>query len=295
MVIRGSLCLRRVEGGQGISVALFRLMSNLRGPIEEKRLLYARVITSVFTYAAPIWSNALSSALSKILRPIIRLQRSVAIRVVAAYRTLSFDVAALLARMPPWTLEASMRRRVCARVFDLRVRNEWSKESVMEIKRQERAIMARQWVTLLNRPGAPGAITREAVLPCLAEWIGRRFSNMSFHFTQLVTGHGCFGHYLHRMRKRATSDCLHCHCDDDTAEHTIFICPAWIEERTQLLNKLELEQMDLKTIIRTILQSQEKWFAFSLFASSVMKKKEIREREWEGEISARSCAPPSPT
>lgn len=64
-----------------------------------------------------------------------------AIRVVSAYQTLFFDVAMILARMPSWTLKASMRRRVYARVFDLRTRNEWSKKAVVEIKKQEKVII----------------------------------------------------------------------------------------------------------------------------------------------------------
>lgn len=148
-----------------------------------------------------------------------------AIRVVSAYQTLSFDVATMLAPMPSWTLETSIRRRVYARVFDLRTRNEWSKKAVVEIKKQEKVIMVRQWIISLGRPEAPGKLTREAVLPCLDEWMSRKYGGMFFHLTQLVTGHGCFGHYLYKMRKRDSSDCFHCKHDDDTPEHKIFLLP----------------------------------------------------------------------
>ncbi|CAL1672347.1 unnamed protein product [Lasius platythorax] len=262
-------------------------MPNLRGPYEDKRRLYASVLTSVVTYAAPVWCDALSSASSKKLQPIVRLQRSIAIRVVSGYRTISFDVAALLACMPSWTLEVSMRRRVYERVTDLRRRGKWSKKAVAELKEQERNMLNRQWSVSLNRSGAPGILTRELIMPYFSEWLSRRFGNVSFRFTQMITGHGCFGHYLHRMRKRDSPACLHCSCLDDTVLHTIYECPAWMDQRTELWLSLSEEgnEMDLGTVVRTILESQVKWHAFSLFANSVISGKEVREREWEVEAS----------
>ncbi|KMQ87908.1 reverse transcriptase [Lasius niger] len=207
-----------------VSRALFRLMPNLRCPHEGKRKLYANVLTSVITYAAPVWSDVLSSAFLRTLQPIIKLQKSVAIRVVSAYRTLSFDIATLLARMPPWVLQVSLRCRVYGGLTDLRTRGEWTKEAVAEIKTQERTIMNRQWSARLNRPGAPGTLTRDAIMPHFSDWLGRNFGSISFRLTQLITEHGCFGHYLYRMRKRDSPACLHCTCLslNDTVEHTIF-------------------------------------------------------------------------
>ncbi|KMQ90053.1 reverse transcriptase, partial [Lasius niger] len=247
------LCLEQEEVGGRLSItgyveskaanvsrSLFRLMPNLRGPYEEKRRV---------------------------------LQRSTAIRVVSGYRTISFDVATLLARMPPWTLEVAMRRRVYERVTDLRRRNEWSKEAVADLKKQERNIMNRRWSVSLNRPGAPGVFTRGIIMPHFTKWLGRKFENTSFRMTQMLTGHGCFGYYLSRMRKRDLPACLHCTAVDDTVEHIIYECPAWVDQRMALWSSLsqEAETMDLGCIIETIVDSQTKWFAFSLFANSVME------------------------
>lgn len=165
-----------------VSRALFRLMPNLRGPYEEKRRLYASVLTSVVKYAAPVWNDAFSSAASTSLQPIIRLQTT-AIRVISGYRTVSFDVATLLARKPPWTLEVAMRRRVYDRVTDLKRGNEWTKEAVADIRKQERNTMNRQWTAPLNGPGAPGELTREIIMPHFSKWMGRKFGNMSFRMT----------------------------------------------------------------------------------------------------------------
>ncbi|KMQ91060.1 reverse transcriptase [Lasius niger] len=100
--------------------ALSKFMPNLRGPGERRRRLYANVMTSVVMYAAPVWAGGFASAPDAVTRPWRRLQRAIAIRVIAAYRTVSYDAATLLARMPPWPLEAALRRRVFERLTELK-------------------------------------------------------------------------------------------------------------------------------------------------------------------------------
>lgn len=84
----------------GITRALCCLMPNLRGPAERKRRLYANILSSVALYGAHIWSDSLVNSPSgkTIYR---RFQRIIAIRVCSAYRTVSFDAATLMARVPP--------------------------------------------------------------------------------------------------------------------------------------------------------------------------------------------------
>lgn len=101
--------------------AIDRLMPNLRGPGEMKRRLYANVLMSILTYGAPVWSDAFTV---KRQAPLRRLKRTIALRVVSAYRTVSFDAATLLAKMPPLFLIASIRKRVFLRLQDLRFSGE---------------------------------------------------------------------------------------------------------------------------------------------------------------------------
>ena len=37
----------------------------------------------------------------------------------------------------------------------------------------------------------------EAIGPVLEDWVERRRGGLSFHLTQVLSGHGCFGEYLH--------------------------------------------------------------------------------------------------
>jgi hypothetical protein len=51
----------------------------------------------------------------------------------------------------------------------------------------------------------------------------------------VLSGHGCFGQYLVKIGKAASSNCWHCDGEVDDAEHTVFVCPAWADQRARLL------------------------------------------------------------
>lgn len=126
-----------------VTRALCKLMPNLRGPGEKKRRLYAMVLTSVVMYAAPVWGRVLATSPDRVLRPLRRLQRTAAIHVVAAYRTVSFDAATLLSRMPPWPLEASLRCRVFERIRELKLSGDFT-QSGSDTRSEESMFMIRQ-------------------------------------------------------------------------------------------------------------------------------------------------------
>ncbi|KMQ92649.1 reverse transcriptase [Lasius niger] len=148
--------------------ALSGLMPNLKGPGEHKRRLYANVVTSVLTYGAPVWSDALG-ACKKNQAPLRRLSRTLAVRVVSAHRTISYEAATLLARMPPLPLLARLRKRVYYRLKDLHRKGEWSRETEKEIRAGEELLLRRQWQIHLNDAGLAGARTRDAIRPVLDE------------------------------------------------------------------------------------------------------------------------------
>lgn len=101
-------------------------MPNLRGPGMKKRSLYGHVVTSVVLYTAPLWADVYNAAPCRIARPLRALQRTTAIRVISGYRTVSYDIACLLSDMPPWLLEAALRRRVYERVEHLKENDAWT-------------------------------------------------------------------------------------------------------------------------------------------------------------------------
>lgn len=257
--------------------SLSRLMPNLRGPGERKRQLFASVLTSVVMYAAPVWGEIFAFAPDRITRPLRRLQRSIAIRVIASYRTVSYDAATVLARIPPWSLEATMRCRIYSRFADLKLRSEFSHKTEAEVRNGESLLLFRQWDTFLSRPGIWGQKTVTAVQPFLRRWINRDFGEINYHVAQMLTGHGSFGHFLWRIGKRETAECFHCSSQDDTVEHTIADCPAWDNLRWELIHKFcmgNVNRLTLSQIISKILEKKEYWSFFVSFAVSVIRIKE---------------------
>ncbi|XP_029670920.1 uncharacterized protein LOC115240092 [Formica exsecta] len=258
--------------------ALGRLMPNLRGSGECKRRLYANVVLSVLLYGASLWSDALSAS-CKIQTLVDRLQRTLAIRVISGYRTVSLDAANLLARIPPLHLLARARKRSYERVRDLVAVGLWSEKREVDIKREEELLMRRQWELYLDGPGLYGSRTREAILPNFNQWLDRGWGSMAFRLTQLLTGHGCFGTYLFRIGKVESAICEHCtDKTEDSTEHTWQECSAWNSERDALKREIG-DNLTLEAVIAAMCYCKEAWVAVIRFAEGVMLTKEILERE----------------
>ncbi|KMQ86127.1 reverse transcriptase [Lasius niger] len=226
------------KAGRVIRV-LNRLMPNLRGPDERQRRLYANAIMSVILYGAPVWASELNR--SQLLTSLNSLKRFVAQRVISAYRTISGNAAFLLARMPPLRFLAPARKKIYEQVKRLKVDGDYTKGRRNEIKAAEQARMYDEWRAYLEKPNRLGEYTKMAIVPWLEAWMERGHGSMSFHLTQLMTGHGCFARFLHRISKRATRDCNFCREEDD-ALHTLRECPAWDTDRLDLKSALGLQR-----------------------------------------------------
>ncbi|XP_029154776.1 uncharacterized protein LOC114944915 [Nylanderia fulva] len=192
--------------------------------------------------------------------------------------------------MPPWPLTASCQKRVYHRVLEMRDGLDWQPHYVAEIKQEEKVIIMRQWEISARRQGAPGELTRMALRPVLNQWCQRKFGCVDFHLTQILSGHGCFGHYLHRMQKRWSPMCQQCASRDDTCEHTLIFCSEWFIERRRLVSALDIDSdlLNLMNIIKEIVVSEDKWTAFSVFVHTIMSGKEEDERSLQAAL-------PSPT
>ncbi|KAL4121742.1 hypothetical protein QTP88_014193 [Uroleucon formosanum] len=201
------------------ALAIGRLMPDLGGPSQSKRTLLMSVVNSRLLYACPTWAErACKYAICRNL--MIRAQRTAALRVTRAYRTVSAEAASFLAGNPPGDLLALERKRVRSKLDDPD-----RADSKDEIRRAERDILLAAWSNRWSR-GVRGAWTR-TILPDLIRWMKRCPKDLTFHVTQALTGHGCFRYYLHRMKRASDAACLYCQHPEDTAEHTIFDCVHW--------------------------------------------------------------------
>ena len=116
---------------------LARLMPNIDRPREAKKRLVASVVHSKLLYAAPVWANALQT--HTIQRRLFSTQRSVALRIVSAYRTVSTSAVLALASVPPIDLLAEERQET------FQLRKELTCTDLQEIARAKEAIRKDGW------------------------------------------------------------------------------------------------------------------------------------------------------
>lgn len=181
--------------------ALGRLMPNLRGPSEGKRRLYGNIVQLVVMYGAPVWAdNFIRNRM--IQRPILRIQRYMAIRIIAGYRTVSYEVATVLARFPPWTLTAEKSKNIYMRIREAKREDKWDIEEDKKIRNEEEDRLYKKWKRRMKEEDAPGKEIRTAIGCNFKEWINRKDRGPNYHLTQMLTSHGCFNTYLERIQKR---------------------------------------------------------------------------------------------
>jgi len=133
-----------------VTRALCRILPNLRGPHETKRRLYANIIQSIVMYGAPVWSDKLEKSKTS-QRLLTKVQRTVAIKIIAGYRTISYDAATALARTPPWTLVAEKYNRIYIREQEAKNNDTWTTDIAKRIKREEDDAMMDKWKLILEK------------------------------------------------------------------------------------------------------------------------------------------------
>lgn len=272
-----------------VTRALSRLMPNLRGPSYAKRRLYVQTALSVLLYAAPVWADELRAAMDRRGRPPYKqVVRTLAQRMVCAYRTSAYDAVTLLSKLPPIDLAADMRKRVYFQVKEERDSDgglTTRREAVIRMHAQQdllRAWKQRIEGEDLTTRAATGVIAKSAIGPVFDQWMDCRYNVVNYRLSQLLTGHGSLGAFLHKIQKKPDDKCTLCGQNDDTAGHTLLACPHWEKDRAELLQNLGLNpDLPAQTadIVREALQSSERWTLLMAHANKVMSYKEKIERQ----------------
>lgn len=267
-----------------------RLLPNISGPGEGARRLYANVVHSIGMYGAPNWWKKIEGSKNKNKEGIKRIyaaQKRMALRITRAYRTTARDAVTLMAGIPPFAALAEKQARVYEATEVLKekgIKGKDRKKALTFIKKEEEKRMREKWKEeLMNKEGPEGIRVREAIVPVMEEWLDRRGKGLTYHMSQIITGHGCFRKFLKRIGKEKESTCIYCQCQEDDAQHTLEGCAEWIYEREELERSLGTTNLSLGNVIINILQEQDKWDAFQNFCGNVMKKKERDERLRRGE------------
>jgi hypothetical protein len=246
-----------VNKARKTSKAISMLLPNVRGPATNKRKVLYMSVQSILTYAAPIWSEALKTTTYREM--ITTTQRIMALRVCCGYRTISNEAVMVISSVIPLHLLIEERTRLFSHA---------GTDSHDKAAERERTL--ERWQTEWTS-SAKGSWTRRLIAD-VRPWFGRKGKKqIGYHLTQCLSGHGCFMKYLMRIGKRNSATCMYCPEMDD-AEHTLFKCPRWVAERTQLEADIET-RITPENIIDEMISSDKSWDGIKIFAESVMKKK----------------------
>jgi len=280
-----------------VMAALRGLMPNVGGPREPRRRLLQGVVHSVMLYGAPTWGAdlALSRTGPKAMASVHNLA---AISSVCAYRTMSYDTATVVARTVPIVLMAQERYAS----FEIR-RTRWlagtsdggplppdapPEAAPADDTQSLRSRVLAKWARGIDEAEPPTDSGREwtrSLIPpdLLCSWVSRTHGEMSFHLTQLMTGHGCFNRFLRKINRAPSAGCSHCGPPDgyaeavDDARHILLSCEAFRGERERLVDAIG--PFDPGGLVPKMLESPANWEVVATFTRAVMAAKEAAERD----------------
>lgn len=203
-----------------MAASLGRLLPN----VGRTQRSYATAMQSVSLYGAPVWVGRVAAS-RKVQAIIHRLQRWLAVRNTRSYRTASYVANTALAGVIPAEYLENLYAEVYRRMRDPNhPESACLRPGVLEkIKKEARRRVILEWQVAIDS-SATGRWTAHAIQPSLPEWVDKRRRGFWFHLTQVLTGHGCFDEYLHRIGREHTTQCHHCAADRDSALHTLTEC-----------------------------------------------------------------------
>lgn len=261
---------RASDKAERIGAQLSRLMPNVGGPREHRRRLLSAVVNSVLLYGAPTWARTLQYVPGN-ARALNKTQRKVLLRVVCAYRTVSETAANILSSTPPADLLAMEREAEYLRKRGRSGGGDFRDDTYQRWNARIAEASTGEWTIRM--------------VGDIKAWCRRPHGQLNFHMTQLLTGHGCFGKYLHKIGKEATEACHHCRTEVDDARHTLLECEAWEEDRNRLAAHL-VPGNDMESVVKRAAEDSSCWEALSIFCRNVMGAKEVAERIRRGESRA---------
>lgn len=179
--------------------AVSRLMPNVEGPPQAKRVFLQSVVHSRILYAAPSWAKKVMATAQKRCRE-LSMQRRAALRVARAYRTVSTEaimvISSLSQSMKWWKIEGTTKKMKTVLL------TEPSLGHKLEIK----------WWN-----GGSGVGLQETkgrwtyhLIQDVDKWVRRRHSTLTYSLTQVLIDQGCFVYYLWKFKRRSNSKCLYC-------------------------------------------------------------------------------------
>ncbi|XP_076660711.1 uncharacterized protein LOC143364090 [Halictus rubicundus] len=279
---------------------LSSLMTNGKRTSQAVRRLFYMTLEAIVLYGAPVWAEgALANRNKNTLRKTQKLGLG---RVVSAYRTVPQETLCVLAGITPWHLKIQERKQLfqienqilkeenidniktlCREGRNLGTIHEILEGLRLELEEEEGEESLKKSVKIWIRRRMKDITDilwqreweREVVgrwtyrlIPNIVKWRKRKYGQLSFYVTQVLTGHGVFNTYRERIGKSETGECWYHQNCPDTPEHTIIDC----EER---------DRLTIEKLMEESVKKGENWIAFEGFCRRVMKRKEEEERRRE--------------
>uniref|UniRef100_A0A8D9FFF7 Reverse transcriptase n=1 Tax=Cacopsylla melanoneura TaxID=428564 RepID=A0A8D9FFF7_9HEMI len=132
-----------------------------------------------------------------------------------------------------------------------------------------------KWQCKWNAENQKGQWTKRLIKD-IEPWVKRNHGDLTYRMTQALTGHGCFGTFLKRIRKVSVDTCKYCP-ETDTPEHTVFQCVRFDVERRTCCFETECS-LTPDNIVQCMLENQQQWNRIARFLERIMLQKEADER-----------------
>lgn len=254
---------------------LAKILPRLGGAGESRRRLLATVADSIVLYASPVWGpTALERGGMRTRKKLRRVQRRAALRTARSYRTVSTNAAFVLARAKPW--EETIKTHA-KKWRERQGRQEDANSDIAPTDEHATEALINDWEAGVTE----GAEWTRRLIPDVRGWYGRGHGQMTYHLSQVLSGHGCFQAYLHRFRRASSSLCMLCDSEeDDTAEHAVFRCARFEEQRRQLESSLGAT-IAPENLMELALRDEAGWQHVARVAEDIMKVRETLERQRE--------------
>ena len=177
-----------------------------------------------------------------------------AIRVARTFRTVRYETAVLLAGLVPICRAVAEDTRVHSR--------RGTGVSSRELRKEERQRTIEEWQTTWDADAAADNASRyvrwaHLVIPDVGAWQLRNHGEVTFHLSQVLSGHGFFREYPNKMRFTSSPACPRCPGVVQGVEHVMSSnveCPRFAEVRSELLDGVLPETLEAH-----MLQSPTNW------------------------------------
>ncbi|GBP79827.1 Putative 115 kDa protein in type-1 retrotransposable element R1DM [Eumeta japonica] len=241
-----------------VRASLARLIPNVGGPKQSKRLLLSSVVTSVLTYGISIWSDVLEIQKSwRKAEPVYRLS---ALRVTGAFRTISEEAVCVISGILSLGVLVEERQTLCQR-------KRTSTLSAEELRKEERQISICQWQ--LQWDAAKKGRWMHRLIPQIDVRLNHNHDEVNCYSTQILSGCGCFRAYLHRFKREDSPECPFYLGEPEDAEHLFFLCPRFNPQRDELVIILN-QRIQPEILVEVMLSTKAARNATSTFSTEVL-------------------------